>query len=57
MKKKSYGHTLFGLHLSGELEDFIKESNPWWIGRPMRQLPRFRRWLFDHALQRLKSGL
>lgn len=26
-------------------------------GQPMRLLPPYRRWLFDHALQRLKEGL
>lgn len=58
MKEESpYEHNLFGLHLNPELEDFFKETNPWWSGKPMRQLPKFRRWLFDHALQRLKSGL
>lgn len=56
-KKSSYEHTLFGLKLSQELEDFLKDTNPWWSGKPMRQLPKFRRWLFNYALQRLKSGL
>lgn len=57
MKKSSYEHNLFGLHLSPELEDFLRDTNPWWSYKPMRQLPEFRRWLFDHTLQRLKSGL
>lgn len=56
-KKRSYEHTLFGLNLGQELEDFLKETNPWWGDKPMRQLPKFRRWLFDYTLQRLKSGL
>lgn len=56
-KKRSYEHTLFGLKLSQELEDFLKETNPWWSGKPMRPLPKFRRWLFGYTLQRLKSGL
>ncbi|OIO03340.1 hypothetical protein COY52_07375 [Candidatus Desantisbacteria bacterium CG_4_10_14_0_8_um_filter_48_22] len=57
IKKNPYDHDLFGLHLNQELEDFIEEINPWWSGRPMRELPKFHRWLFEHALQRLKSGL
>lgn len=57
MKKSFYEHNLFGLHLSQELEDFLRNANPWWNDKPMKPLPKFRRWLFDHALQRLKSGL
>lgn len=59
MKKKEdvFEHNLFGLNLGQELEDFVFETNPWWSGRPMRELPKFRRWLFDNALQRLKTGL
>lgn len=57
MRKSSYEQNLFGLHLSQELEDFLRDANPWWNDKPMRQLPEFRRWLFDHTLQRLKSGL
>ncbi len=55
--KSSYEHNLFGISLGQELEDFLKETNPWWSGKPTRPLPAFRRWLFDHALQRLKTGL
>jgi len=40
-----------------ELDAFLRDTNPWWSGRPGRPLPPFRRWLFPHALQRLKSGL
>jgi predicted AAA+ superfamily ATPase len=43
--------------LSVELESFLYDINPWWQDKPMPVLPKFRRWLFDHALQRLKSGL
>jgi predicted AAA+ superfamily ATPase len=50
-------NTLFGITLPAELEGFLYDINPWWQGKPMPPLPRFRRWLFDHALQRLKSGL
>jgi predicted AAA+ superfamily ATPase len=50
-------NTLFGIALRGELEGFLYDTNPWWQDKPMPPQPRFRRWLFDHALQRLKSGL
>ena len=56
-KKSSYTHSLFGVRLSQELEDFLRGVNPWWNGKPMRTLPPFHRWLFDHTLQRLKTGL
>ncbi len=49
--------TLFGVRLAGELEAFLWDINPWWQGRPMRPLPPFRRWLFEPALQRLKTRL
>jgi len=39
------------------MEAFLADSNPWWRGKPMRPLPPFRRWLFQHTLQRLKTGL
>lgn len=45
------------LGLAPELEAFLQDTNPWWAGRPMRPLPPFRRWPFEHTLQRLKSGL
>lgn len=61
MKKRTrsvvYEHNLFGLQLNQELMDFLRDTNPWWAGRPMRPLPPFRRWLFDHARQRLTKGL
>jgi predicted AAA+ superfamily ATPase len=50
-------NNLFGIRLPEELEGFLYDTNPWWQGKPIPPLPRFRRWLFDHALQRLKSGL
>lgn len=39
------------------MEDFLHDTNPWWHGKPMRQLPQFQRWLFEPTLRRLKSGL
>jgi predicted AAA+ superfamily ATPase len=43
--------------LPEELVDFLYDINPWWREKPMPPLPHSRRWLFEHALQRLKSGL
>jgi predicted AAA+ superfamily ATPase len=57
MKKAEPNHTLFGIRLPGELEEFLRNTNPWWMGKPMRPLPPVRRWLFETALQRLKAGL
>lgn len=57
MKKETLNHTLFGIRLSGELEEFLRNTNPWWMGKPMRPLPPVRRWLFEIVLQRLKAGL
>lgn len=57
MKQNPYEHTLLGVRLTQELEDFLRDTNPWWRGKPMLPLPAFRRWLFDHTLQRLRSGL
>ncbi len=39
------------------MEAFLATTNPWWQARPLRPLPPFRRWLFEHVLQRLTSGL
>ncbi len=39
------------------MERFLFATNPWWMDKPMRPLPPFRRWLFEHTLTRLKAGL
>jgi predicted AAA+ superfamily ATPase len=57
MKKTAPNHTLFGIRLPMELEEFLRNTNPWWMDKPMRPLPPVRRWLFETALQRLKAGL
>lgn len=49
--------TFFGAQLPPAVEAFLHDTNPWWHARPMRLLPPFRRWLFDHLLERLKAGL
>jgi len=50
-------NALFGVRLPPALEAFLRDTNPWWQGKPMRPLPAFRRWLFEHTLQRVKGGL
>jgi len=50
-------NTLGGVSLSAPVEAFLWDTNPWWRGKPARPVPPFRRWLFEPALQRLKSGL
>ncbi len=49
--------TLGGISLPAPVEAFLWDTNPWWRGKPARPVPPFRRWLFEPALQRLKSGL
>jgi predicted AAA+ superfamily ATPase len=36
---------------------YLHDTNPWWVGKPGRVLPRYRRWLFDLALKNLNKGL
>lgn len=57
MRGSKFENALFSVTLRAELEAFLHRVNPWWHAQPMRPLPRYRRWLFDHALQRLKAGL
>lgn len=57
MKKIAPNQTLFGIRLPVELEEFLRNTNPWWMDKPMRPLPPVRRWLFETVLQRLKTGL
>jgi len=39
------------------LEDFLRQTNPWWAGNPLPPLPPYRRWLFADTLRRLQGGL
>ena len=39
------------------LDEFLREANPWWEGRPGRLVLPYRRWAFQTALQKLDSGL
>lgn len=57
MQRNRMELNLFGVQLPPALESFLADTNPWWENKPMPPLPPFPRWLFDHALQRLQSGL
>ncbi|MFQ5677161.1 MAG: ATP-binding protein [bacterium] len=57
MNDRNLENTFFGERLATPIEEFLRTTNPWWMGKPMPLLPEFRRWLFDHTLQRLKAGL
>jgi predicted AAA+ superfamily ATPase len=57
MSREEPDPSLASIGLAPELEAFLEDTNPWWTGRSMRPLPHFRRWLFEHTLQRLKIGL
>lgn len=48
---------LFEQQVQPALESYLRDTNPWWAGKPARVVPDFRRWMFEHALQRLENGL
>ena len=56
-KRDDIDHTLFGERLPELVEKYLHDTNPWWTDKPQRPLPPFRRWLFEHALRGLKTGL
>lgn len=43
--------------LPPELDAFIRDTNPWWEGKPDKPLPPYRRWAFQTTLKKLSSGL
>lgn len=45
------------IRIPPELDAYLRETNPWWEGKPGRTLPPYRRWAFDVILRKLKSGL
>ncbi|MGH7150363.1 MAG: ATP-binding protein [Planctomycetota bacterium] len=40
-----------------ELDAYLRETNPWWSGKPGRPLPPYRRWAYHTLLRKLESGL
>ncbi len=45
------------VRLSPELDAYLRDTNPWWEGQPGKPLPRYRRWVFEILLRKLKSKL
>ena len=43
------------IRLPPELDAFLRDANPWWVGSPGRVLPPFRRWAFSALLRKLES--
>ena len=39
------------------LDEHLRATNPWWLGKPGRVLPPYRRWPFNELLERLESGV
>jgi predicted AAA+ superfamily ATPase len=51
-------HDIFDKERLGpELDAFVRETNPWWEGKPGPQLPDYRRWAFQTTLKKLGRGL
>jgi len=45
------------IRLPPALDAYLRDTNPWWAGKPGRVLPPYRRWAFDVLLQKLETGL
>lgn len=45
------------VRLPPELDAHLRETNPWWMAKPGRVLPPYRRWAFGVLLRKLHSGL
>lgn len=43
--------------IPGSLESAIRDSNPWWRGEKLYDLPPLQRWPFSTVLEHLKTGL
>lgn len=39
------------------LDENLHATNPWWEGKPGREIPTYRRWAFHSTLKKLKNGL
>jgi predicted AAA+ superfamily ATPase len=38
------------------LDEYLRSTNPWWIGKPGKPLPSFRRWAFEKTKRSLIHG-
>jgi len=45
------------IRLQPELDAYLRDTNPWWEGKPGPVLPGYRRWAFPVLLRKLRSGL
>jgi len=45
------------VRLHAGLDEYLRDTNPWWEGKPGRVIPRYRRWAFDVLLQKVQAGL
>jgi predicted AAA+ superfamily ATPase len=43
--------------LPQDLDEYLRDTNPWWQGKPGRILPPYRRWAFATTLRKLEGGL
>ena len=45
------------IRLPAEVDDYLRDANPWWQGKPGRVLPEYRRWIFRTILRKLDARL
>jgi hypothetical protein len=43
--------------LPAPVDEFLRDTNPWWEGKPGPVISSYRRWTFHTTLKRLESGL
>ncbi|MBM3477120.1 MAG: hypothetical protein FJX75_27955, partial [Armatimonadetes bacterium] len=56
MAKSTMDDLFHGAALLTDVEALLKETNPWWFGKPGPRTPRFRRTAFGDVLGQLKAG-
>jgi len=42
--------------LPPSLDEYLRQTNPWWVEKPGRVLPPYKRWAFHLVLRKLKTG-
>lgn len=45
------------VRLPPAVDEYLRNANPWWEGKPGRVLPSYRRWAFDVLLRKLDARL
>ncbi len=48
---------IFDTGLPPAVTEYLRDTNPWWAGKPGRILPEYRRWVFELLLRNLLKGL